>query len=196
MLNKIWAIFIIVSVLFSICTGNIDSLNSSIFESASSAVNMTLTFFATICLWSGIIKVLQETKIMKILTKIISPVMRLLFPKIKKEEQAYKQISINLIANMLGLGNAATPLGLAAMQSMQEKNTKKDVLTDEMMMFIILNTASLQIIPSTVIAIRVSLNSKNPTSIILPVWCATITAGVTGIIATKILLKHFKIKEQ
>ena len=99
---------------------------------------------------------------------------------------------MNIIANLLGIGNAATPLGIKAMKSMQEKNNKKDTLSDSMVMFIVLNTASIQIIPTTVIAIRNSLNSENPTKIILPVWIATIAAATAGIILTKILLKIYK----
>lgn len=96
---------------------------------------------------------------------------------------------MNMVANILGLGNAATPLGIKAMKSMQEENTNKKVITNEMATFIVLNTASIQIIPTTVIAIRSSLGSGNPTAIIIPVWIATICAACAGIIATKIFIK-------
>ena len=98
-----------------------------------------------------------------------------------------------MIANILGLGNAATPLGIKAMKTMQRKNIKKDTLSNSMMMFIVLNTASIQLIPTNVIAIRTSLNSNNPTTIIIPVWIATVIAAIVGISFTKILIK--KIKE-
>jgi len=107
-------------------------------------------------------------------------------------EKAKEEISMNMIANILGLGNAATPLGLKAMQSMQEENSTKDTLTDPMMMFIVLNTASIQLIPTTVIAIRNSLGSENPTSIVFPVWIATIAAAIAGITVTKIIIKSTK----
>ena len=106
-----------------------------------------------------------------------------------EEKEIQKEISLNVIANILGLGNAATPLGLKAMKSMQKKNPKKDTLTNSMITFIVLNTASLQIIPTTVIAIRSSMNSKNPTSIVFPVWIATICAAIAGITATKLFIK-------
>ena len=99
---------------------------------------------------------------------------------------------MNIIANILGLGNAATPLGLKAMKSMQEENQEKDTVSNSMAMFIVLNTASLQLIPTTVIAIRASLNSTNPTSIIIPVWGATIAAAISGIIVTKLCIKFNK----
>ena len=95
-----------------------------------------------------------------VLTKILQPIMKFIFPNIRKNSQVHKEISMNIVANMLGLGNAATPLGLKAMKSMQKENLKKDTLTDNMMLFIVLNTASLQIIPTTVIAIRSSMRFK------------------------------------
>lgn len=128
---------------------------------------------------------------MNMLSRGIRPFMKILFPKMKKEDKEYNEITINIIANLLGIGNAATPLGLKAMQTMQEKNPKKDTITDSMAMFIVLNTASLQLIPTTVIAVRASLGSSNPSSIILPVWIATIAAGTAGIVASKILMKKF-----
>ena len=97
-------------------------------------------------------------------------------------------------ANILGLGNAATPLGLKAMQSMQDENEEKDTLTDSMMMFIVLNTASIQLIPTTVIAIRNSLGSSNPTGIVFPVWIATIAAAIAGVAMTKIIIKNTRKK--
>ena len=115
--------------------------------------------------------------------------MSFLFPNMKKGDKEYKEITMNIIANILGLGNAATPLGISAMKTMQEKNKYKDTLSDDMAMFIVLNTASIQLIPSTVIAIRTSLNSAEPSSIIFPIWCATIAADLAGIIVTKILIK-------
>lgn len=189
MLNNIWPIFIISSIVYAIFTGNIDSINNSIFESTASAVELSITLLGTMCLWSGIMEIAANTSIMQKLLKILGPIMKFLFPKIDKESKEYKEICMNIISNILGLGNAATPLGIKAMKSMQEKNSNKSILTDEMTMFIILNTASLQIIPTTVIAIRSSLNSENPTKIIVPVWIATICAAFAGIIATKIFLK-------
>lgn len=191
MLNIIWPFFIIISVVFAIFTGKIDDLNLSIFNSATDAVKMAINFFGTICLWNGIIKILQETSIMEKLKNKIGPLMRILFPEIKKTDKVYSTISINIVANILGLGNAATPLGIKAMKELQEKNINNERISNSMAMLIVLNTASLQIIPTTVIAIRTSLGSNEPSSIILPVWGATICAAITGITATKLLSKKF-----
>ncbi len=178
MLNKIWPAFIIISFSYAIFSGNLEKLNSSIFASTSDAINLCISLLGTICLWNGIMQIANKTTIIDKLVKILNPVINLLFPEIKKNKQIKKEISMNMIANILGLGNAATPLGLKAMKSMQKENTSKDTLTNSMMMFIVINTASIQLIPTTVIAIRNSLGSSNPTKIIFPVWIATICAAV------------------
>ena len=192
MLNIIWPIFIIISFIYAIFSGNVEKLNNSIFESAKNAVELTITFFGTVCLWNGIMQIAKETTLMEKITKILQPVMKILFPNIQKNDEANKEMSMNIVANILGLGNAATPLGLKAMKTLQKQNEKKDTLTDTMMMFIIINTASIQLIPTTVIAIRSSLGAQEPTKIIVPVWIATICAAIAGIIAAKIIIKKVK----
>lgn len=192
MLNILWPLFIIISFIYAIFTGNVESINNSIFESTSSAVKLSITFLGTICLWNGIMKIAQKTTFVSKLTNFLKPIINFLFPEIKNNETAKQEISMNVIANILGLGNAATPLGLKAMKTMQKENIKKDTVSNSMAMFIVLNTASLQLIPTTVIAIRASLNSTNPTSIILPVWGATIVAAISGVVATKLFIKFGK----
>ena len=178
MLNIVWPIFIIISFSFAIFTGNLDKLNSSIFESTSDAINLSFSLLGTICLWNGIMQIASNTSIIGKLTKLLKPIIKFLFPELKNNSKIQKEISMNIIANILGLGNAATPLGLKAMNSMQKDNKKKDTLTDSMMMFIVINTASIQIIPTTVVAIRNSLGSENSTAIVFPVWVATILAAI------------------
>lgn len=192
MMNIIWPAFIIVSFLYAIFTGKVNEINSGIFNSVSEAVQLSLTFLGTICLWNGMMEIVKNTTLMQKLTKRLNPIMKLLFPDLKHNEQAKAEISMNIIANILGLGNAATPLGLKAMKTMQKENPKKNTLSNSMAMFIVLNTASLQLIPTNVIAIRTSLNSANPTQIILPVWGATIVAAIVGITATKIIMRRIK----
>ena len=157
MLNILWPVFIIVSFAFGIARGRAYELNNSIFNSAASAVELCITLLGTICLWNGIIQIAKQTSIIRTITKILKPFMKILFPDIKESDEVYKDISMNMVANIMGLGNAATPLGLKAMTSLQKENTKKDTLSNSMMMLIVLNTASMQIIPTTVIAIRSSL---------------------------------------
>ena len=189
MLNKIWPMFLIVSIIYAIFSGNVENLSNGIFSYAGKAVELSITFLGTMCLWTGIIEIIKNTSLINKLKKLLKPIMKILFPNIKKEDKEYDEISMNIVANLLGIGNAATPLGIKAMQTMQEKNKEKNKLTDSMVLLIVLNTASIQIIPTTVIAIRNSLGSQNPTKIIIPVWIATICAAVSGITLTKLLLK-------
>ena len=189
MLNILWPIFIIISFIYAIFAGNIENLDKSIFSSVEEAVNLSISLLGTMCLWSGIMQIARETTFVNKLSNLLAPVMKFLFPDVKKGSNIYQEISMNIIANLLGLGNAATPLGLKAMKSMQEENVDKNILTNSMATLIVLNTASIQIIPSTVIAIRSSLGSTNPSIIIVPVWIATICAGVVGMLAVKFFIK-------
>ena len=191
MLNYLWPFFIIISFIYSICCGNIQDTNMSIFESTESAVNLCIKLLGTICLWNGIMNIAERTSLIYRLKKILHPIFRTLFPKLDENDEAYQNISMNVVANIMGLGNAATPMGIKAMKSLQKKNITKDKLSDEMATFIVLNTASIQIIPTTVIAIRNSIGSNNPTAILVPVWIATICAATVAIIATKIIIKIF-----
>lgn len=192
MLNVIWPAFIIISFVYAIATGRVNEVNNGIFEAVSDAVELSITFLGTICLWNGIMEIVKKTTLIQKLTKMLSPLVRILFPDLKNNEKAKEEISMNMVANLLGLGNAATPLGLKAMKTMQKENKKKDTLSNAMAMFIVLNTASLQLIPTNVIAIRTSLNSTNPTQIILPVWGATIIAAIVGVLATKVIINKIK----
>lgn len=192
MLNIVWPIFIIISFSYAIFSGNLENLNSAIFDSTTDSINLTISLLGTMCLWSGIMQIASKTSLINKLTKLLQPIIHFLFPELKKNETVKKEISMNMIANILGLGNAATPLGLKAMKSMQKENPKKDTLSNSMAMFIVLNTASIQIIPTTVIAIRNSLGSENPTAIVFPVWIATICAATAGITATKLFIKFSK----
>lgn len=157
MLNKLWPGFIIVSFIYAILNFNMDELNNSVFESCEQTVKMILSFIGIMCMWNGIMEIIKETTLINKITKCLSPIMKFLFPDIKKENKAYNEISMNIIANLLGLGNAATPLGLKAIKSLQEENKNKEELSNSMIMFIVINTMSIQIIPTTVIAIRSSL---------------------------------------
>ena len=189
MLNFLWPILIIISYIYAICSGNVQNVNNAVFEYTDSAVKLTITLIGTMCLWNGLMEIVQNTKLINRLTKILQPVINFLFPESKKDKKINQEISMNVVTNLLGLGNAATPLGIKAMKSMQEKNPDKNKLTNDMATFIILNTASIQIIPTTVIAIRMSLGSEAPTKIIFPVWLSTICAAIVGITVAKLCIK-------
>lgn len=192
MLNYLWPIFIIISFVFAIISGNIENLNSSIFESIDSVISLSMTLVGTMCLWCGIMEVVKNTSIMSKLTKLLKPVILWLFPDAKYNKDALDNISINVVSNILGLGNAATPAGIKALESLKESSNDKLSLSDSMMMLIVLNTTSIELIPTTVIAIRQSLNSQNPASIIIPIWISTIIGTIVGILSTKFLIKRSK----
>ena len=195
MLNIVWPIFIIISFSFAIFSGNLENLNNSIFETTNDAIELSFNLLGSMCLWSGIMNVASSTSLVRNIAKSLNSVLNFLFPDLKNNKKIKKEISMNMVANILGLGNAATPLGLKAMKSMQEENDKKDTLSDSMMMFIVINTASIQLIPTTVIAIRSSLGSNNPTAIVFPTWIATIIAAIIGIFVTKLVIKFTKGKD-
>ena len=153
MLNKIWPLFIIIAFVYSIYSGNIFNVNNAIFDSAGQTVELCLDLLGTICLWNGIMKIAVKTSLIEKLTKFLKPFIKIIFPEVRTNKKITKEISMNMVANILGLGNAATPLGLKAMESMQLENKDKTKLSNSMAMFILINTASLQIIPTTVISI-------------------------------------------
>ena len=134
-------------------------------------------------------QIAKDSSLSQKLAKLLKPLIKLLFHDINETETVHEEISLNIIANILGLGNASTPLGLKAMESLQAKNPHKNTLSNSMAMLVLINTASMQLIPTTVIAIRTSLNSANPTSIILPVWIATFSAAFIAIFIAKLLIK-------
>jgi spore maturation protein A len=192
MLNIIWPLFIVISFIYAFFSGNIEQVSNGIFESLTDVVNLSLTFLGTMCLWNGIMEIAKKTTLIKKLTSFLKPLIKFLFPELTKNEKAKEEISMNIIANVLGLGNAATPLGLKAMKTMQKENKDKTTLSNSMAMFILINTASIQLIPTNVISIRNSLNSTAPTQIIFPVWIATIIAAISSIMAAKVFIKMGK----
>ena len=196
MLNKLWPIFIIVSFVYGIFTGRVEQMSNSIFESTASAVQLSITFLGTICLWNGMMEIVRKTSLMEKLTHLLRPAIQFLFPELKHNEKAKEEITLNMIANILGLGNAATPLGLKAMKTMQRDNPKKETVSHSMAMFIVINTASIQIIPTTVIAIRASLGSSNPSQVIFPIWIATIGAAGVAILAAKCFIRREERKKR
>ena len=138
------------------------------------------------------IKIIQSTRIMSFLMRILRPLLNWLFPDAKHNEKAMEKLSINTVSNIIGIGNAATSAGLEAMEEMQKENKKKDTLTKSMVMLIVLNTASVQILPTTIMSIRASLGSQNPADVVVPIWISTITGTIVGVFLTKILLWRSK----
>lgn len=191
MLNKIWPYFLIISIIYAIFMGKVESLNASIFSATEEAVELSLTLLGTMCLWNGIMQIASKTSIMDKLKKTLKPVLKYLFPEIDEKDKVQDEISMNIIANIMGLGNAATPLGLKAIKSLQKKNKDKNKLSNAMIILIVINTASIQIIPTTVIAVRNSLGSTDTSKIIIPIWIVTVIVAVAIVVISKILMKKY-----
>ncbi len=189
MIDKIWCFFIIISVIFSFFNGNLENLNESIFSSINETTQMVINLFGGMCFWCGIIKIISETSLQEKLKKIIAPVNKRIFKNLDSKSEAYEHITLNMVTNMLGIGNAATPAGLKAVEELEKINPSKNKLSDEIILFIAINTASLQVIPTNVISIRNSLNSQNPSGIMVSVWFVSIMTFFSIIILTKIYLK-------
>lgn len=186
MVNYIWAFFIIVGILYSFLVGNTDIINTEIISSASSSINMILTILPIMCLWLGLMNIAKESGMLDIMSKKISPVIKILFPEIPKNHEALGLISSNIIMNMLGLGNAATPFGLKAMKSMQSLNKNKDAASRSMITFLVINTASVTIIPTTVISFRLINGASNSADIVLASIITTILSCLFGLILDRI----------
>ena len=190
MLNYIWAVMMITAVICGIFTGRINEVSEALMSGAEDAVTMTISLMGIMCFWTGIMNIAENTGVTNMIARLLTPVTKILFPKLK-DEKAKNAIIMNMTANMLGLSNAATPLGLKAMQELSSLSDGKTA-TDEMCMFIVINTASLQIIPSTVIALRQAAGSAAPTDIIIPVWICSICVITVGVMAAKIFSKRQK----
>ena len=186
MLNKIWPAMIIISVIYGFFSGRIKEVNDAIFVSLDDTVTTSISFLGIMCFWSGMIEILKNTTILHRIGNILKPFIEKLFKD--ESEKAKELITVNVVSNMLGLGNAATPVGIKAMEELNKSENGKRV-SYGMNIFILLNTLSIQIIPTMIISIRASLGSQSAGKIIIPVWIVSI---LTLIIIMFIGLKIFK----
>lgn len=187
MIHKIWGFFIIVGIFFCICVGKFDVLNEEIFGSAKNSLDMIIKIFPVMALWLGIMNIAKESGLLQKFSRLLSPFLKKIFPEIPKSHESLSLIASNIIANMFGLGNAATPFGLKAMKSLQELNPKKDTATRSMITFLVLNTSGVTIIPTTIISLRMMYGSKNPTEIVSACILATVFSTIGGLIMDRIL---------
>lgn len=182
MVNIIWAGLILIAIIYSLLTGKIDTINSGILTHATSGVNLILEMMPLIVLWTGIMKIAEKSGLLQVFAKALNPLLRRLFPSLPKDHLALGYIASNIGANMLGLGSAATPFGLKAMDELQKDNPKKDTATEAMITFLVLNTGGVTLIPTTVIALRLMHGSANPTEIIITSILATAVSSISGLI--------------
>lgn len=192
MVNIIWLLLIVIGIIYGIFTNNIETINKTIVDSTKISLDMLFKIFPVISLWMGLMKIAEESKLLQRLSIKLSPFLRKLFPEIPTGHESLSLIASNIIANIFGLGSAATPFGLKAMSSLQKLNKKKDTASRSMITFLVINTSGLTIIPTTIISLRMMYNSINPTKIVFACILSTFFATLGGIIIDKILARRYK----
>ncbi|MGE5454602.1 MAG: nucleoside recognition domain-containing protein [Methylocystaceae bacterium] len=182
MLNYIWFFLLGFGILVAAINGNMQAVTDAALNGAKSAVDLCISLVGIMCLWLGIMRIGEKSGLIMALARLLKPLVSRLFPSLPADNPALGAIIINLICNILGLGNAATPFGMKAMQEMQELNPDKREATEAMCTFLALNTSCLTLVPATIIGIRVGLGSSNPTEIVGPTIFATAVAMTVAII--------------
>lgn len=182
MINIVWFVLLILGILYSFFTGNIEIINNEIFTSGKKALDIILEILPLMVIWMGLMQIATDSGLLKKIAHKISKPLRVLFPEIPKDHEAFGYIASNIAVNILGLGSAATPFGLKAMESMQKLNKKKDTASNSMITFLVLNTSGMTLIPTTIISLRMLHHSKDPYIIIPTVIISTIIATVGGLI--------------
>lgn len=186
MMNKLFAFIIVVGVVVGLVTGRGAEVSQAAFDGANLAVELCLTIGGAICLWSGMMRLIDKSGMLNGFCKLISPVMKKLFPDIPSDSPALTSIVMNIAANLLGLSNAATPIGLRAMEQMSELNNGSDRASRSMIMFVVMNTASFQLLSSSLIALRIESGSQSPFEVMAPIWIASAICLTTAITTAKL----------
>lgn len=192
MINKVWASLISIGIIYAFFTNRLDIINNTILESSKISLDMLLKIFPVLALWMGLTKIAEDSGLLKKISSKISFIIKKLFKEIPEGHESLGLISSNIVANIFGLGSAATPFGIKAMQSMQKLNNKKDTATNSMITFLVINTCGLTLIPTTIISLRLLYNSNNPSSIVLPCLVSTTLSTIFGLIINSIFKRRYK----
>ena len=179
MVNIIWALFIIIGIIYSLISGNFNVINNEILVSGKSALELLLGMLPLLVIWMGLMKVAEEAGIISSISKMMSPILKKIFPSVPNNDPSLGFIASNIAANMAGLGSAATPFGLKAMESLQKLNKDKKVASEAMITFLVLNTSGVTIVPTTIISLRLLYGSVNP-SVVLPFCIIATTCSTIG----------------
>jgi len=194
MMNKIWGVFIILGILFSFVTGNVETINNEIINAPGEIFSIFLSMLPLMILWSGIMNIAKDAGLLDKIANLMTPVFRIIFPDIPKGHESLGYIASNLTINMLGIHNASTPFGLKAMKSLNEINPDKKKASRSMITFLVLNTSGVTIIATDIIAIRSMYGSSNPSMILVTTIMATILGVFVGLILDKLLYKIWRNK--
>lgn len=186
MMNYVFPVLIIFSFIAALATGRMNELSVAVIEGGTNAVELLIRLVSMLCLWGGIMEIADRAGVTKGIARLLSPVMKLIFPRIRKEKDALEAISMNVTANILGLGNAATPLGLEAMRRLQQINPDTSRASNEMIVFVVMNTAAMHIIPTTVATLRGQYGSVSPMSILPASFLTSLCALTVAILCAKL----------
>ena len=185
MINYLFAFFFIIGIIYSLITGN--NISNEMLNASSNSLNIILSIIPIMCLWLGLMNIAKKSGLLNGIAKLLTPILKIIFPEIPANNPCFSYIGTNIIMNMLGLGNAATPFGLKAIKEMQELNNKKDTATRSMITFLVLNTASVTIMPTTIISLRMMYGSINPTSIIPYIIITSTLSCIIGLIIDRLI---------
>lgn len=186
MVNIIFGVFIIIGIIYSFIVGNTDIINSEILNIGNNTLNIILKLFPMMCLWLGIMNIAKKSGLLDIIALRLSKVLKYIFPEIPVGHEALSFISLNIVMNMVGLGNASTPFGLKAMKCLKELNNDSDEASRSMRTFLIINTTGVTIVPTTIISIRIANGSTNPSSILLACIISTFLATIIGLLLDRL----------
>ena len=192
MLNYIWFGMLILSMICSGVTGRLGELSSAAANGADKAVKLIISMAGVMCLWTGLLKIAEKSGITGVMSRLLSPVLSFLMPEYSRDSEAMKAVSANVSANILGLGNAATPLGIKAMKEMHRHSSLKSAPNNSMVMFVVINTASVQLVPSTIAALRQAAGSTRPFEVMPYIW---MTSGLTLLVGIT-LAKLFSMRSR
>jgi spore maturation protein A len=181
MVNYIWVFLFVVGIVFGMFNGTMEDVNKAIFVGAQEAVTLCIGLISILVFWLGMMRIAQESGLLDRLSKLFRPLVKRLFPEVPASHPAMGYMLSNMIANMFGLGNAATPLGIKAMEELKKLNGGKNSASRSMVTFLAINTASITIIPTTVIAIRMNYKSVSPTDIVVPTLIATLISAIGAV---------------
>lgn len=191
MINIIWFLILAFGIVLGIFTGRGDEVSKAIISSTESTVKLVIGLTGVMCLWCGIMKIAEKSGLTDKLAKVLKPILKLVFKEAARDEKAMGAIVMNLTANMMGLSNAATPFGIKAMEELKRLNKKEGEASDDMALFLILNAACIQLLPTTIISMRAVVGSTNPAATIIPGIITTGTAAIFGVILCKLLQRYF-----
>ncbi|MDO4743554.1 MAG: nucleoside recognition domain-containing protein [bacterium] len=194
MINYIWGFLVLVSIIFGAINGRIGEVSKAVYTGGTTAVELCVSLTAVMGVWGGFIKIAEAGGMTNVIGKILSPIVRLLFRNLNKNDEAVGAISMSMAANLLGLGNAATPLGIEAMKKINKVNPLKSTASYDMITFVVINTASIQLVPTTIGAIRAKFGAENPLDINSAVIITSLLSLAVGLILNEFCHRFFKRK--